>query len=305
MKRLSIVVPAYNEAECIAAFARAVFGLGLEHPVELVVVDDGSRDGTLAIVKDLAANDARVRYVSFSRNFGKEAALLAGLRHATGDYVVTMDADLQHDPNLLGDMLAALDSGEYDCVAACRSSRTGEAAGRGLLSRIYFSFMSRIVGINLRQGVMDYRMMTRQVVDAVLSLGETDRFTKGLYEWVGFRTKWIETETPERAAGNTKWSFRSLFVYSLRGILAFTTTPMQFATFFGVLFGALGAVGLVALAVRGIVLGAGVPGWALAVASLLVVSGVQLVAFGILGLYVAGIFREAKRRPVYVVREEK
>ena len=211
MNKLSIVVPAYNEADCVGRFAEAIYALRLPNPLEIVFVDDGSTDDTLEAVRSMAERDDRIRYVSFSRNFGKEAAIFAGLGHSTGDLVVTMDADLQHRPELLPQMLKAVEEEGYDCAAACRTTRTGEPKLRSWFAHLFYSLMSRFSDVELKDGSMDYRMMTRQMVDAVLSLGESNRFTKGIYQWVGFRTKWIETENAGRVAGSTKWSFWSLF----------------------------------------------------------------------------------------------
>ena len=298
MKTLSVVVPAYNEEECVAKFAEALFGLGLENPLELVFVDDGSSDGTLAAIKSLADADGRVRYVSFSRNFGKEAALLAGLSHATGDYVVTMDADLQHDPKLLPGMLKALEEEGYDCAAARRTTWNGVSFLRRWFARRFYAVMRAYSDVDLKDGSMDYRMMTRQVVDVVLSMKETDRFTKGIYQWVGFRTKWFECENTVRASGSSKWSFKSLFAYSLRGIIAFSTMPLHVSLALGSLLSLSGLAWLVCLAVM-----RAPCGWTLLASIVLLVGGLQLVAIGVLGLYIASVFRESKHRPVYIVKE--
>ena len=305
MKKLSIVVPAYNEADCIAKFVAAVSGLGLGNPLEIVFVDDGSTDETLARIQEAAAKDERIRYVSFSRNFGKEAAMLAGLRHATGELAVTMDADLQHDPAVLKTMLAAIETEGYDCAAACRVTRTGEPGLRSWCAHRFYALMSGFSEVALRDGSMDFRMMTRQVVDAVLSLGECGRFTKGIYEWVGFRTKWIETENVDRAAGSSKWSFRSLFLYSIRGFLAFSTAPLQMASVLGVACCALSLLFLAGVGVRGLCTGNWGGGTALLIFLILFVGGLQLSVLGLIGLYLGGVFREVKRRPVYIVKEAK
>ena len=298
MEKLSIVVPAYNEEKCIAEFAAAVFSLGLENPIEIVFVDDGSSDGTLAEIKAAAARDPRVRYVSFSRNFGKEAALLAGLSHADGGYVVTMDADLQHDPKLLPGMLKALQDEGYDCAAARRTTWKGESFLRRWFARRFYSLMRAHSDVDLKDGSMDYRRMTRQVVEAVLSMKESDRFTKGIYQWVGFRVKWFECENTVRAAGASKWSLKSLFAYSLRGIVSFSTAPLYMAFVLGALLAASALVWFACLAFSG-----GLGGWPVLACVVLLVGGVQLVSIGVLGLYVASVFRETKRRPSYIVKE--
>ena len=305
MKKLSLVVPAFDESACIDRFVETIFGLGLANPLEIVFVDDGSGDDTLAKVKAQAEKDGRVRYVSFSRNFGKEAALYAGLAHATGDFVVTMDADLQHRPELLKDMVHALEVEGYDCAAACRTTRTGEPPLRSWFAHRFYELMSKYSDVNLKDGSMDYRMMTRQVVEAVLSFSEANRFTKGIYQWVGFRTKWIETENVERVAGETKWSFWSLFAYSVRGILAFSTAPLQLASVLGFGFCVLSFLYMTFVFVKWLCYGDPVGGWPTLMCVVLLLGGLQLFVVGILGLYIAGIFRETKRRPIYIVKEAK
>ena len=303
MNKLSIVVPAYNEADCIAKFVETIFALELPKNLEIVFVDDGSKDGTLNAIKAAATKDSRVRYVSFSRNFGKEAALFAGLNHATGDLVVTMDADLQHDPAILGEMIRAIDEEGYDCAAACRTTRTGEPPIRSWFAHRFYGLMSRFSDVDLKDGAMDYRMMTRQVVDTILSLKETNRFTKGIYEWVGFKTKWIQCENKEREIGETKWSFWSLFAYSVRGILAFSTAPLQIASVLGILSTMVAFVYMVWVFGCWALFGDPVRGWPTLICVVLLLGGLQLFVIGILGLYVAGIFRETKGRPIYVVKE--
>lgn len=303
MKKLSIVVPAYNEAECVAKFFAAVMSVGIAAEVEVIFVDDGSSDGTIDEIKKLASADARVRYISFSRNFGKESALFAGISRSTGDVVVTMDADLQHDPSLLPGMLAAIDAEGYDCAAVRRISRKGEPRLRGWLARRFYSLMSRYSDVDLREGMMDFRMMTRQVADAVLSLGESNRFSKGIYQWVGFKTKWIECENVERAASDSKWSLWSLFRYSVRGILAFSTAPLQIASILGIVSTCCAFVYMAWVFFKWLSFGDPVAGWPTIICLILLFGGLQLFVIGILGLYVAGIFRETKRRPIFVVRE--
>lgn len=303
MKKLSIVIPCRNEEACVKSFADAIRALGLENPLELVFVDDGSIDGTLAEIKTLAVADSRVRYVSFSRNFGKESALYAGLKTASGDLVVTMDADLQHDPKLLPEMIAAVDNEGYDSAAACRTTRTGEPRLRSWFAHRFYSLMGRYSEATIRDGAMDYRLMTRQVVDAVLSLSEVNRFTKGIYAWVGFKTKWIECANRPRVAGKTKWSFAELVTYSLKGILSFTTAPLKLASVLGFVT-TLGAFAYMFLVFgRWVICGEPVLGWPALVCAILLLGGLQLFVIGILGLYLAEIFREAKGRPIYVVRE--
>jgi len=305
MNKLSVVVPCFNESACVDLFAETIFGLGLANPLELVFVDDGSADDTFERIKAAAAKDERIRYVSFSRNFGKEAALYAGLTHATGDLVVTMDADLQHRPELLKEMVKAIEEEGYDCAAACRTTRTGEPPLRSWFAHRFYELMSRYSDVDLKDGSMDYRMMTRQVVDVIKSLTECNRFTKGIYQWVGFRTKWIETENVERAAGESKWNFWSLFRYSMRGILAFSTAPLQLASLLGMVCCCGAFTYMFWVFVKWLFCGDPVGGWPTLICTILLLGGLQLFVIGILGLYVAGIFRETKRRPAYVVRESK
>lgn len=302
--QLSVVVPCFNEAPCVEAFVRAVGATGLGG-VEFVFVDDGSTDGTLDIVKRLAEGDGRIRYVSFSRNFGKEAALLAGLRKATGAFVVTMDVDLQDPPALLPEMLRALTEEGYDCVATRRTSREGEPPVRSWFARRFYWFMRHCSDVALVDGARDYRMMTRQVAEAVLSLPEANRFTKGIYQWVGFRTKWLAFPNVGRAAGETKWSFRKLFLYSLEGIMAFTTAPLQIASLLGVLCCGAAFVALIFVVVRALLFGDPVGGWPSLVCVIVFFGGLQLFVVGILGAYLAKTYLETKRRPAYLVREEK
>ena len=303
-RKLSLVVPCFNEAACIGKFVETIFGLGLENPLEIVFVDDGSRDDTLALVKAEAAKDSRIRYVSFSRNFGKEAALFAGLKKASGELIATMDADLQHRPELLVEMATAIEAEGFDCAAACRTTRSGEPKLRSWFAHRFYALMSRYSDVELKDGSMDYRMMTRQVVDIILSLGESNRFTKGIYQWVGFRTKWIETTNVARVAGETKWSFWALFSYSIRGILAFSTAPLQMASVLGVVC-CLGSFAYMAYVfVKWALYGDPVSGWPTLICVVLLLGGLQLFVIGVLGLYIAGIFREVKNRPIYIAKEE-
>ena len=305
VKTLSIVVPCYNESACIDLFLSAVRALPLTLAVEYVFVDDGSTDGTLACLKAAAEKDPCVRYVSFSRNFGKEAALLAGLEHATGDLVVTMDADLQHRPELLPEMVKAITEEGYDSVATRRTNRTGEPVVRSWFAHRFYALMNRYSDVQLVDGSMDYRMMTRRVVDTVLRLQEANRFTKGIYQWVGFRTKWLEVENAARAAGASKWSLFSLLSYSVRGILAFSTAPLQIASVLGLCCCAGSFVYMTYIFVKWAICGDPVAGWPTIMCAVLLLGGLQLFVIGILGTYLAGISREIKRRPLYVVKESR
>ncbi len=302
---VSFAVPCFNEAEAIPIFYSELLRVvePMKISFELIFVDDGSRDASLEKMRELAARDARVHYVSFSRNFGKEAALLAGLETARGNAVATMDVDLQDPPALFPQLWNALAREGYDCAATRRADRKGEPPIRSFFSKKFYDVMGRISDAQIVAGARDYRLMRREMVDAILSMRERNRFTKGIYSWVGFRTKWFAFENAERSAGETKWSFRKLLFYSFDGITAFSTMPLQIASVAGMLFAAGAVVGIVAtIALK---LG-GSPmawGWPTLVCLLLFVSGVQLLTIGILGQYLAKTYVETKRRPHYLVRE--
>lgn len=305
MKLLSIVVPCFNEAPCIDTFVGAIASINPNSGAyEIVFVDDGSRDSTLDIVKANAERDSRVHYISFSRNFGKEAALLAGLRKARGDAVVTMDVDLQDPPAYLPEMTAGISEG-FDCVATRRSTRAGEPPVRSWFARRFYWLMRHISDVELVDGARDYRMMRRKVVDAILDMPENNRFTKGIYQWVGFRTKWLSFENVERTAGETKWSFWKLFKYSIDGILSFTTAPLQIASWVGVLACLGSMVSLAWIWVKALIFGNPVAGWPSMVCIIIFLGGVQLFVIGILGAYLAKVYLEIKRRPMYFISEEK
>lgn len=302
--RLSVVVPCYNEAPCVKAFVAAVDATALKD-IEIIFVDDGSSDATLDTVKALAEQDNRIHYLSFSRNFGKEAALYAGLKKAIGDLVVTMDVDLQDPPSLLPEMMRAIAEEGYDSVATRRSSRDGEPPVRSWFARRFYWLMHRFSDVQLVDGARDYRMMTRPMVDAILSMPEVNRFTKGIYQWVGFKTKWLSYPNIERTAGQTKWSFWKLFKYSLEGIMAFSTAPLQLASWLGVTSCLLAFCALLFIVTRALVFGDPVGGWPSLACIIVFFGGLQLFVVGILGNYLAKTYLETKRRPLYFVREEK
>lgn len=302
--KLSLVSPCYNEALCVRPFWEAVRSLNLPCELEFVFVDDGSKDETLGQCRALAKEDPSVHYLSFSRNFGKEAALLAGLRQASGDVVVTLDVDLQHPVALLSEMLQKITSGAYDCVAARRTSRTGEPWLRSQCAKLFYRILNSISEIEVHGGETDYRMMTRQVVEAVLSLQEVNRFTKGIYAWVGFRTKWLTFENVERFAGTTKWSFFGLVRYAFQGISAFSVAPLQLASVTGVLSCIAALLYLAYVVVKTLVMGEAVSGYPTQVCLILFFGGFQLFTIGILGNYLAKIYLEAKRRPSYLIKEK-
>lgn len=308
MSLLSVVVPCYNEEESVELFYTELikndpFFERENVELELLYVDDGSRDGTVKEVKKLIERDKRVHLVSFTRNFGKEAAMYAGLENAGGDYVVLMDVDLQDPPSLLPDMFSYLKQG-YDSVATRRVSRKGEPPVRSFFARMFYRLMKKISRTEIMDGARDYRLMTRQMVDAILSMQEYNRFTKGIFGWVGFQTKWLEYENVERAKGETKWNFWKLLVYSIDGITAFSTVPLLFASVMGVLFCALAFIMIVFVIVRKLIFGDPVSGWASQVCIMLLIGGVQFFCTGILGQYLAKTYMEVKKRPIYLVKEK-
>lgn len=308
MKLLSIVVPCFNEEENIELFYSEVMKyesfLGENDlEMEMLFIDDGSTDRTVDNVKSLKERDERVRLVSFSRNFGKESAMYAGLEKAKGDYVVIMDVDLQDPPSLLPEMYSYIQQG-YDSVATRRVSRKGEPAIRSFFARCFYKLMKRISQTEIMDGARDYRMMTRQMVDSILQLKEYHRFTKGIYGWVGFKTKWLEFENVERIKGETKWSFWKLLKYSIEGITAFSTAPLMFASLMGVIFCALAFILIAVTIFRKLVFGDPVSGWPSLVCIISLVSGVQLFCLGIVGQYLAKTYMEVKERPIYLIKEE-
>lgn len=308
-KILSIVVPCYNEEAVLTAFyeeLRRNAGLLSDRvSCEFLFVDDGSSDGTLSMIRDFAEHDSSVHYVSFSRNFGKEAAIYAGLQHAVGDYVVLMDADLQHPPEFLSDMLNALLSGEYDSVAMRRVDRKGEKRIRSWFSRRFYSLNRRISGVDIPEGATDYRMMTRQMVNAVLSMPEVNRFTKGIFTWVGFRTLWIPYHNVERTAGSSKWTFWGLVKYSMNGIVAFSTIPLAIASVLGALCCVSSMLMALWFVVKTLIWGDPVSGFPTLITVILFLGGIQLLMIGILGQYFSKMYLEVKHRPMYIAKEEK
>lgn len=303
-KLISIVVPCYNEEEVLGKFYDEVVRVAREMAevnVEFVFVDDGSSDSTLAKLEGLAEQDERVRFVSFSRNFGKEGALLAGLEYAKGDYVATMDVDLQDPPSLLPEMYATIQEG-YDCVGTRRVNRDGEPPIRSFFARIFYKLINKISKIEMVDGARDYRLMTRQMVDAIIAMREYNRYSKGLFSFVGFKTKWIEFRHVDRAAGETHWSFWKLFVYAIEGICAFSTVPLVIAAVLGLLFCFIAFVMIVVIIVKTLVFGDAASGWPSLICVVLMMGGLQLLALGVIGQYLAKTYLETNRRPVYIVR---
>ena len=308
MSLLSIIVPCYNEEENIQDFYHEVlkndsFFREKDLAIEFLYIDDGSKDGTVKEVKKLHEKDERVHLISFSRNFGKEAAIYAGLQKAKGDYAVLLDADLQDPPSLLPEMYSYIEEG-YDSVATRRVTRKGEPRIRSFFARMFYRLMNNISRTEIVDGARDYRLMTRQVVDAILSMTEYNRFTKGIFGWVGYETKWLEYENVERKKGESKWSFWKLFLYSIEGITAFSTVPLAFASVMGVLFCFAAFLLIIVTIVRKLVFGDPTDGWPSLVCIISLISGVQLFCLGIVGQYLSKTYMEVKKRPIYLVKED-
>jgi len=306
-KLISIVVPCYNEEESIPLFLNqiALIASDMQAAIfEYIFVDDGSSDGTLLVLKRLSENNEQIKYISFSRNFGKEAALLAGLEAAAGDYVAVMDADLQDPPELLPKMYQAIIEEGYDCAATRRGTRKGEPAIRSLFAKVFYKLINKISDTQVVDGARDFRLMTRQMVDAILLLKEYNRFSKGLFSWVGFSTKWIEYDNVPRIAGETKWSFWKLFLYSLDGIVSFSVKPLAISSFLGIMFCLLAFGGTIFIIARWLMFGDPVQGWASTICVILFVGGVQLFSTGVLGQYLAKSYLEIKGRPIYIIKEK-
>lgn len=304
-KMISVVVPCCNEEGVVGKFYDEITRVVAEMPevrFEFVFVDDGSTDRTLEELEELARRDERVRFVSFSRNFGKEGALLAGLEYAKGDYVATMDADLQDPPALLPEMYEYIKSGEYDCVGTRRVNRDGEPPIRSFFARIFYKLINKMSKIEMVDGARDYRLMTRQMVNAIISMREYNRYSKGLFSFVGFRTKWVEFKHVDRVAGETHWSFWKLFVYAIEGICAFSTVPLVIAAVLGVVFCLVAAVMVVVIVVKTLAFGDPVGGWPSLICVILMMGGLQMMALGVIGQYLAKTYLETKRRPIYLVR---
>lgn len=306
MEKLSLVVPCFNEQEAIPLFYQETTSvlekIHCDH--EILFVNDGSKDHSLEVIQTLTGKDPRVKYLSFSRNFGKEAAMLAGMKYATGDWVVIMDVDLQDPPALLPEMLEAIEKEGYDSVATRRVSRNGEPILRSLFARIFYILIHKLSDADIVDGARDYRMMTRQMVDSILELNEYHRFSKGIFGWVGYETKWLEYENIERVAGETKWSFWKLLKYALEGIIAFSTLPLRVVSFFGLAFSGFAFLLLLAIVLRRVLFGDPVAGWASTMSVIILVSGLQMIFLGIMGEYLARTYMETKGRPKYFVKKK-
>ena len=304
--KVSIVVPMYNEQESLGILYQElnrVTDMIKDYEFEYLFVNDGSKDNTLQEIQKLAATDERVHYVSFSRNFGKEAALYAGLSNADGDYIATMDADLQDPPSLLPQMLAMIESQDCDNVATRRVNRKGEPPIRSFFARCFYKLMRRLSNIDIADGARDYRLMSRAMVDSILSVSEYNRFSKGIFAWVGYETKWLEFENVERSAGETKWSFWKLVRYSIDGIINFSNTPLQISSYLGMILTIVSFIAIIVEVIRALVFGDPVAGWPSLVCIITFIGGIELFCMGIMGQYIAKTYMEVKRRPHYIIKE--
>lgn len=307
MEKISVVVPCYNEEKSLPLFYDAVNKISKKMKkidFEFLFVNDGSSDNTLNVCKELAKKDKRVKYISFSRNFGKEAGIYAGLENSTGDYVTLMDADLQDPPELLIEMYRLIKEEGYDTVGTRRVTRKGEPPIRSFLARCFYKIINKMSKVEMVDGARDYRLMTRQVVNSILSMKEYNRYSKGLFSFVGFKTKWLEYENVERVAGETKYNVWKLFMYAFEGIIAFSTAPLWIAAFIGMLFCIISFIAIVAIIVKTLCFGDPVGGWPSLVCIIFMVSGIQLFCIGIIGAYLSKTYLEAKKRPIYIIKEK-
>ncbi len=307
MDKISLIVPCYNEEQALPFLYKEIVKLAEEMPeqeFEFIFINDGSKDKTLELIKQLKQEDDRIHYVSFSRNFGKEAGIYAGLKAATGNYVSLLDADLQDPPSLVKEMYETLKVEDYDCVATCRVDRKGEPMMRSFFAKQFYKLINKISDTEVVDGARDFRLMTRQMVDAILDMSEYNRFSKGIFGWVGFNTKWISFENVERVAGQTKWSFIGLFFYSLEGIIAFSTRPLMIASLFGILFCLIAFVLICVIVFKTLVFGDDVQGYPSTMCVIFFIGGIQLFCLGILGQYLSKTYLETKKRPIYIVKEK-
>jgi len=306
---LSIVIPCLNEEKNILAVCKEVSKVINGDPklsnlaFELIFIDDGSDDKTLELIKKLSKENEQIKFISFSRNFGKEAAIYAGLENSSGDFVILMDADLQDPPSLLPQMYSFIKSGEYDCVATRRTSRKGEPVIRSFFTRAFYRIINMISETKIVNGARDFRIMTRQMVNSILKVSEYNRFSKGIFSWVGFETKWLEYENIERQNGETNWSFWKLLIYATEGIMSFSTTPLYISTLTGIIFSILAVIFMIIIIIRTLLFGDAVSGWASTMSVILFLGGIQLFSIGILGQYISKTYLETKNRPIYICKE--
>lgn len=307
MEKISLIVPCYNEEQVINIFydetKKILDQIKQNYDYEFVFIDDGSKDRTLELLKQIRSKDEKATIISFSRNFGKEAGIYAGLNNATGDLVVIMDADLQHPPKIILEMIKGIEEG-YDTVTTRRKNRKGEPVIKSAFSRLFYKLMSKMIDFELVQGAQDFRMMKRQVVDSIISLKEYNRFSKGIFSWVGYKVKYIEIENVERVAGKTKWSFNSLFKYAMEGILSFSTVPLRVSTILGLIISFIAFIATCIIIGQTLILGKDVPGYASIITAVLFMGGVQLICLGIIAEYIAKMYLEIKDRPKYIIKEK-
>lgn len=305
MKKVSIIVPCYNEEESIPLFYKEIKKVfsKINYKLELIFVEDGSKDKTLELIRELSKKDKEANYISLSRNFGKEAAMWAGLKHSTGDYITVMDCDLQDPPTLIPEMLRLIEEEDYDVVGTRRVTRKGEPPIRSFFARMFYKIINKMSKVEMVDGARDYRMMTRQVVDNLLTLKEYNRYSKGLFSFVGFKTKWLEYENIERVAGETKWNFWKLFLYAIEGIVAFTTAPLTMAATFGILFCLVAFIMIIVIIVKTLVYGDPTSGWPSLACIIFMANGIELLCIGVIGEYLSKTYLEVKKRPIYIVKE--
>ena len=305
MKKVSIIVPCYNEEESIPLFYKEIKKVfsKINYKLELIFVEDGSKDKTLELIRELSKKDKEANYISLSRNFGKEAAMWAGLKHSTGDYITVMDCDLQDPPTLIPEMLRLIEEEDYDVVGTRRVTRKGEPPIRSFFARMFYKIINKMSKVEMVDGARDYRMMTRQVVDNLLTLKEYNRYSKGLFSFVGFKTKWLEYENIERVAGETKWNFWKLFLYAIEGIVAFTTAPLTMAATFGILFCLVAFIMIIVIIVKTLVYGDPTSGWPSLACIIFMANGIELLCIGVIGEYISKTYLEVKKRPIYIVKE--
>lgn len=305
-EKISLIVPCYNEEESLPYFYEEFSKLSRQlsfYKFEVIFINDGSKDHTLQILKEFAAQDNRIKYISFSKNFGKEAAIYAGFEHSTGDYIAMLDADLQDPPALIPEMLKAIKEEGYDSVATRRVTRKGEPPIRSFFAHCFYKLINKISSLDIVDGARDYRLMTKQFKNAILQMKEYNRFSKGIFGWVGFETKWIEFENIERKAGETKWSFWKLFLYSIEGIIGFSTAPLAIASVLGILICFVSFIFLIIILIKTLCFGDPVAGWPSIACIILMLGGIQLFCIGILGMYLAKTYLETKERPIYICKE--
>ena len=305
MKKISIVVPCYNEEEALPLFYAEIDKVSktMKEDFEFIFVNDGSKDNTISIIKKFSKEDSRCKYINFSRNFGKESAMYAGLELSTGDYVTIMDADLQDPPSILPDMLKIIKEDGYDSVGLRRVTRKGEPPIRSFFARQFYKIINKMSKVEMVDGARDYRLMTRQMVDSIINLKEYNRYSKGLFSFVGFNTKWLEYENVSRVAGETKWSFFKLFAYAIDGIVAFTTAPLTLSALIGLLFCLIAFIMIIVIIVKTLIFGDPTSGWPSLGCIIFLVSGIELFAIGIIGEYLAKTYLETKKRPIYIIKE--